>query len=175
MKKNRKYDGLKYSWLKEAEKFSLLLLIVFLTFRFVIGFSLVRGDSMKGTLYNKEAVMFLRLHSKYEKGDVVCVKVPSGGYYVKRIIATQGDTVDIRGGKVYVNEQCLEEPYVTGTTSSQGEFVKYPLTLKEGEIFIMGDNREESTDSRTFGVVGERQIKGKLYFRIGKFYIHKVK
>ncbi len=175
MKTNRKYDGMKYRWLKEAEKFILLLLVVYLVFRFIIGFSVVRGNSMESTLHNKEVVMFLRLTQSYEKGDVVRVKVPSGGYYVKRIIATQGDTIDIRSGKVYINDQCFEEPYAMGTTTRLGEFVTYPLTLKEGEVFIMGDNREQSTDSRTFGVVGERQIKGKLYVRIGKFYIHKIK
>lgn len=166
---------MKYGWLKDAEKFILLFLLVFLVFRFVIGFSLVKGDSMETTLHSGEAVMYLRLCPKYKNGDVVSVKIPSGKYYVKRIIATKGDTIDIRDGKVYVNEKCLDEPYVKGITQQQEGFVHYPLTLEEGQVFIMGDNREESIDSRTFGVVGERQIKGKLYFSAGKFYIRKVK
>lgn len=171
----RKYDGLKYGWLKDAEKFVVLLLLVFCVFRFVIGFSFVKGESMEPTLQSGELVMYGRFYREYEKGDVVSVKIPSGQYYVKRVIATAGDTIELREGKVYVNEELLEEPYVQGETISQKGKVRYPLTLEEGQVFVMGDHRTESLDSRTFGVVGERQIKGKLWFRAGKFYIRTVK
>lgn len=170
----RKYDGLKYGWLKDAEKFLLLLAVVSLLFRFVIGFSIVRGSSMESTLYNGEVVMYLRLHSKCRIGDVVSVRTPSGQYYVKRVIAAGGDTIEIRENQVYVNDEPLDEPYVVGESKPQAGAVRYPVTLEEGQIFVMGDNREESVDSRTFGVVGERQIKGKLLFRAGRFYIRTV-
>lgn len=173
----RKFDGLKYGWLKDAEKFLLLLVIVFLVFRFVIGCSFVKGESMLPTLKNGELVLYVRLCPKYKAGDVVSVRIPSEEYYVKRIIAAAGDTIDIRDGSVYVNGEQIEEDYIQGRTEQQGA-VKYPMTLKEGQIFIMGDNREESADSRTFGVVGERQIKGKLILQMGrqkgKYYIRKV-
>lgn len=178
MKKDRrfrKYDGLKYGWLKDGEKFILLLVIVFLIFRFVIGFSIVKGQSMMPTLQNNELVLYVRLHSEYQSGDVVSVKIPSGEYYVKRVIATGGDTIDLHDGNVYINGELLEEDYIQGYTNEQSGSIKYPLTLKEGQVFIMGDNREGSVDSRTFGVVGERQIKGELLLHAGKFYIEKVK
>ncbi len=170
----RKYDGMKYGWLKDAEKFLLLLLLVFLVFRFVIGVSFVKGDSMEPTLHDGEFVLYTRISSEYKTGDVVSVKIPSGEYYVKRVIAMAGDTVDIRNGKVYVNGEILEEPYANGRTKEQEGVVEYPMTLEEGQVFILGDNREKSIDSRTFGVVGERQIKGKLVLHAGKYYIRRI-
>lgn len=158
----RKFDGLKYGWLIDAKKFIVLLAAVFLFFRFVIGFSFVKGDSMEPTLHNDDIVMYTRIHSQYSRGDVVSVKIPSGEYYVKRIIAMEGDTVEIKDGNVYVNDELIDEPYVKGKTLEEKGGVRYPLTIEEGQIFIMGDNREGSMDSRSFGVVGMRQIKGKV-------------
>lgn len=170
----RKYDGLKYGWLKDAKKFFVLLIIVFIIFRCVIGFSFVKGDSMEPALRSGELVLYTRINPKYEKGDIVSVRIPSGEYYVKRIIAAAGDTIDIRGGKVYVNDELLDEPYIVSETYGQEGPVRYPFTVGEGQIFVMGDNREISLDSRSFGVVGTRQIKGKLWFHAGKFYIRRI-
>lgn len=174
-KKFKRFDGLKYGWLKDTKRFLLLLAVVFVFLHFIIGFSFVKGKSMEPTLYNNEIVMYTRVGSKYQTGDVVSVRIPSGEFYVKRVIASAGDTVNIEDGKVYLNDKLLEEPYMkTDETFEQEGMVKYPLTLKEGQVFVMGDNREVSMDSRSFGVVGERQIKGKILVHIGKFYIKKI-
>ena len=170
----RKYDGKKQGWLRGAKKFIFLFIAVFLIFRFVIGFSVVKGDSMEPTLHKGEAVVYSRLTSNYQCGDVVSVRIPSGEYYVKRLIAVEGDNIDLRNGKVYVNGELLDEPYTQGETLPQEDIVKYPYNLQQDQVFVMGDNREESMDSRSFGVVGERQIKGKLLVHIGKFYIKKL-
>lgn len=169
-----KYDGLKYGWLKDTKKFVLLFVVVFLLFRFVVGFSFVKGDSMEPSLKNGEMVLYLRVGEEYKVGDVVSVRVPEGEYYVKRVIAAAGDTIDLRDGKVYIDEEPLEEKYIKGETAPKEGAVRYPFTLKEGQIFVMGDNREISKDSRSFGVVGKRQIKGKILLRGGKFYIRRV-
>ena len=169
-----KYDGLKYGWLKDTKKFFVLFVTVFIFFRCVIGFSFVKGDSMEPTLYDGELVVYTRINPKYEKGDVISVRIPSGEYYVKRIIAMAGDTVDIMDGRVYVNDGLIDEPYVAGGTYGQEGTVRYPFTVEDGQIFVMGDNREISMDSRTFGVVGTRQIKGKLWLHAGRFYIRRI-
>lgn len=171
----RKYDGMKYGWLKDTEKFLVLLFVVFLMFRFVIGFSFVKGDSMLPTLHDGEVVFYTRIHKDFKNNDIVSVRIPSGEYYVKRIIATEGDTIELRDGRVYINQELLDEPYVEGSTLEQEGNVKYPMTLTEGQIFVMGDNRYESMDSRFFGVIGERQIKGKIWLRAGKFYLKVVR
>lgn len=169
-----KYDGLKYGWLKDAKKFLLLVLFVFLVFRLVIGFSFVKGNSMEPTLHDGEIVLYVRISPQYQKGDVVSVRIPDGEYYVKRIIATEGDTIDLKDGRVYVNDEPLDEPYIKGETLPQEGTVRYPFTVKEDQIFVMGDNRETSMDSRSFGVVGTRQIKGRIWFHAGQFYIRKI-
>ncbi|NLK87006.1 MAG: signal peptidase I [Clostridiaceae bacterium] len=82
---------------------------------------------------------------------------------VKRVIATAGDEVDIRDGKVYINGKELMEPYVRGETYQREQ--SFPIKLKDGEFFVLGDNREVSKDSRTFGTIDRRQIEGKAVFR----------
>ena len=170
----KKYDGKKLGWLNDTKRFLVLLLAVFLVFQFVVGISFVKGDSMKPTLENGQMVFYTRFTREYKTGDVVSVRVPAGEYYVKRVIATEGDTIDLKDGKVYVNDKLLSEPYVNGETSEDSGNVIYPYTLTENQVFVMGDNREVSMDSRAFGAVSERQIKGKLWVYAGKYYIRKI-
>jgi signal peptidase I len=82
---------------------------------------------------------------------------------VKRVIAVAGDEVDIRDGKVYLNGEELDEPYIKGETYQREQH--FPIKLKDGEFLVLGDNREVSKDSRTFGAIDRRQIEGKAVFR----------
>jgi signal peptidase I len=86
---------------------------------------------------------------------------------VKRVIGVPGDEVDIRDGKVYLNGAVLNEPYVKGETF-QRDF-SFPATVPEGEYLVLGDNREVSKDSRTFGFIERCQIEGKAVFRFWPF------
>lgn len=170
-----KYDGLKYGWLKDTKKFIVLLVVLFIIFHNVIGFSFVKGGSMESTLEEGDLVLYTRIYLNYKRGDVISVRIPSGEYYVKRIIAMEGDTIELRDGQVYVNEELLTEPYIDEETFAANDgIVRYPYTLQEGQIFVMGDNRAVSMDSRSFGAVGVRQIKGKIWFRVGKFFIQRI-
>jgi signal peptidase I len=92
-------------------------------------------------------------------------------YYVKRIIATEGQTVDIRDGKVYVDGEELDEPYYSGQTFATDAQVQYPFTVSEDCVFVMGDNRRNSTDSRSsrLGEVDEDAVLGKAQLRIFPF------
>lgn len=89
-------------------------------------------------------------------------------YYVKRVIAMEGQTVDLVDGKVYVDGSLLDEPYYKGTTSSIDPTVEFPLTVEEGCVFVMGDNRPNSKDSRSseLGTVPVEAILGKSQVRI---------
>ena len=89
-------------------------------------------------------------------------------YYVKRVIALPGQTVDLRDGKVYIDGQQLEESYYSGTTSSIDPTVHFPLTVEDDMVFVMGDNRPRSKDSRSseLGQVPYEAILGKSQVRI---------
>lgn len=92
-------------------------------------------------------------------------------YYVKRIIALPGQTVNIVDGKVVVDGEILEESYYTGFTPITDSSVEYPVTVEEGHVFVMGDNRPHSKDSRSsdLGSVPIDAILGKAQFRIFPF------
>lgn len=89
-------------------------------------------------------------------------------YYVKRVIALPGQTVDLHDGKVYVDGQQLEESYYNGTTSSIDPTVHFPITVEDDMVFVMGDNRPRSKDSRSseLGQVPYEAILGKSQIRI---------
>lgn len=89
-------------------------------------------------------------------------------YYVKRIIALPGQTVDLKDGKVYIDGELLDEPYYSGITQSIDSSVEYPVTVEENMVFVMGDNRPHSKDSRSseLGQVPYEAVLGKSAFRI---------
>jgi len=99
----------------------------------------------------------------------------SGEYYVKRVIAAGGEEVDIKDGMVYVNKKKLNEPWAEGETFEETGAVIYPYKVRNGNVFVLGDNRNVSVDSRAFGEVSKRQIKGRIMLRMGKWYIHGIK
>jgi signal peptidase I len=169
----RRYNNRKREWLHDGLIFALAIAFFFLLFRFVIGLSFVSGDSMYPTLQDGEAVLYLRTVRNYKKGDIISIRVPSGDYYVKRVIAVAGDVVNIRDGQVYVNDEPVENIYGTGETLEQEGAVIYPYKVREGNCFVLGDNRGVSVDSRSFGEVNKIQIRGKIILRFGKWYIRR--
>lgn len=161
----RKYDGKKHSWLNLAIMVAVVIIATLIVFNVVAGVSRVSGQSMEPALTDGQIVFYLRVNDDYERGDIVAIKMPSGEKYVKRVIAVEGDTVDIRDGKVYVNDQVSDGDYVRGTTDRGDYNIAYPYTVKENTVFVLGDNREASVDSRTFGPVVISSISGKLLFQ----------
>lgn len=86
---------------------------------------------------------------------------------VKRVIGVAGDEIDIKDGSVYVNGQKLEEAYVSGETMN-GE-IKLPIKIGEDKLFVLGDNRRVSKDSRRFGLIDIKQVEGKAIYRVYPF------
>ena len=159
-----KYDDRKQRWLRTLVGLVMLFIVAVIAFRFVAGISIVKGDSMLPTLQDGEWTAYVRLVPEYERGDIVNVRMPSGEYYVKRIIAVGGDVVDVKDGKLCVNGQVLDEPYTKGETKIPDKGIKVPYTVEPGKVFVVGDNREVSVDSRTFGAVLIKEVQGKLLF-----------
>jgi signal peptidase I len=86
---------------------------------------------------------------------------------VKRVIGTAGDEVDIRDGYVYINGNKLEETYVKGETFPRE--LQFPIKVEENKLFVLGDNRTVSKDSRTFGLIDIKQVEGKAVYRVYPF------
>lgn len=147
------------------------VLTVVLLFTFVIRMIGVEGHSMLSTLQDGDRLMVLSslLYHDYQYGDIVIVRKDSFGEnpIVKRVIATGGQSVDIdfRAGSVYVDGKLLDEPYIRELTFTE-EGNTFPLTVPEGSIFVMGDNRNASTDSRSsrLGTVDARYVIGRAVF-----------
>ena len=157
-----KYDGKKYGWFLMCRDFLLMLAGVALLFSLLVGVSRVDGTSMAPTLRDGQPVFFTRVNLRYRLGDVVYARMPSGSNYVKRIVALEGDVVDLRDGTLYINGAPEDNPHAHGTTQPQEGIVEYPYTLGEDMVFLVGDNREGSVDSRTFGALPLSSIRGKL-------------
>ena len=145
------------------------LVVGILVFLFVLRVVSVKGSSMYPTLYDTDKVITSNLFYEPKQGDVIVFQTDTYGKeaLVKRIIAVGGQTVDIDfdTGTVYVDGKALDEPYVNELTYEREDF-EDEVTVPEGCIFVMGDNRNHSTDSRSddVGIVDERCIIGKVYF-----------
>jgi len=129
-------------------------------FGVLFGVSRVEGNSMRHALQEADLALFFRW-GNYSTGDIVVMRM--GDHHpVKRIVALPGDTVDISGsGRLLVNGQEQHEPYAVGQTHRAGG-TAFPLVLQDGAYFVLGDNREDSLDSRMFGPVAGEHIRGRI-------------
>lgn len=152
--------------------------IIALTFRnYVFARADVDGESMMSTLHDKDIIFVEKICNithKYKKGQIIIFnsKNYNEDIYIKRVVATEGDEIEIKNGKVFINGSELEEPYLDENTITEpGPFFteneKYKL--KNGEVFVLGDNRSNSVDSRILGPIKVSDIEGHVIFRIYPF------
>ncbi len=158
-----------YEWV-QALVCSVLAVVVLFTF--VVRLIGVDGHSMVPTLQDGDRLLVTTslLSGTYHYGDIVIIQkgnFADGEPIVKRVIATEGQTVDIdfANGIVYVDGEALDEPYINEPTYTD-EGTQFPLTVPEGSIFVMGDNRNRSDDSRNaeLGTVDTRYVIGRAVF-----------
>lgn len=164
--------------------------VIMLIFTYLLHPVNVKGESMKPTLNDYDRILMTTVFFDLEYGDIVIVDnneafdIDENGNpvginidgkqldecIIKRVIATGGQTIDIRDGKVFVDDKELNEPYIAKgakTYAMSGFSGKYPVTVPEGYYFVMGDNREHSSDSRhsDVGLIKKSQIYGKALVR----------
>lgn len=170
----------------ELKLLSRVLVAVILVFQFAAQLIVVVGSSMAPTLHNGDLLVAMRLHGAYRTGDVVIVHKETAVIQetvVKRIIATGGQSleIDYDQNAVFVDGVRLNEPYVNTTELSDSDGGDpmlprgdlYNLKVPEGCVFVMGDNRNHSTDSRfslELGIIDEGYITGKAvacFFPLG--------
>ncbi len=172
-KKPFKADGI----FEFVELFVFTIAAVMLMLSFVFRHSIVDGDSMQNTLQNGEHLIISNLFYRPEQFDIVVFEDRSTGFskpIIKRIIALEGDTVEINSlGEVSVNGVPLNEDeykFIDG----YDHLVNIKYTVPEGEVFVMGDHRNESSDSRYFGSIDEDTILGKVVLRFYPFNTFKL-
>jgi signal peptidase I len=143
-----------------------LALILFLAINFVSARIRVDGQSMEPSFHDGDYVIVNRLayrNGEYKRGDVVVFPYPLDREddFIKRVIGLPGDRIAIQGGDVYVNGEVIQEDYLAEPTfGNEPEFV-----VPEGHVYVMGDNRNDSSDSRVWGALSEDEIIGKAIFR----------
>ncbi|MBD5143338.1 MAG: signal peptidase I [Oscillospiraceae bacterium] len=184
---NEKKKSLFNDIIEIIETMLITLFVVVLLISYLTRPVTVDGSSMVPTLQDQDRLVMLRLLYTPKQGDIVVVynsnghvldsdgNVVNSGYglnenIIKRVIATEGQKIDIRvdEGLVYVDDVALDEPYVNEAVRSNDGAFSYPMTVPEGYVFVMGDNRNHSTDSRSVfvGLVAKEDILGKAYFRL---------
>ena len=151
-----------------------LIAAVYLINTFVIQRTMVSGNSMYPYLHDKDQLMMDKLSYRFndpERFDIVVLKVDNGAekqeYYIKRIIGLPGETVEIEDGNIYIDGELLEENYGAEVMLDGGR-AEGGVTLGEDEYFVLGDNRNNSDDSRyeTVGNLDRDLIVGKAWVRI---------
>ncbi len=142
----------------------LLAVILFIGINAVSARIRVDGSSMEPNFHNGEFVIVNKLAYKLgkpQRGDVVVFHYPrdTRQEFIKRIIGLPGDEVSIVNGKVYVNGQALSEPYIAGAVTNSSNGVRW--TVPAQSLFVLGDNRGSSSDSRSWGAVPMKDVIGK--------------
>lgn len=150
--------------LKEVIPYIIIIAVIVLIRSFIITPVRVEGSSMKTTLSNGDILLLYKLGNVKQFDIVVLDELYDNEVIIKRIIGLPGDTVEINNGKIYVNDEVIEDEYAYGETSDCAK-----IKLADDEYFILGDNRLISKDSRYFGPVKEDEIIGKVIFRIFPF------
>lgn len=159
---------------KEWLKTILYAFLVVLVLYFLAWPVTIEGESMEPTFLDGDKVVtsrFLTMTGKYDIGDVVVfhmIDVDGERDVIKRVIGMAGDKIEIKNGVVYRNDELISEEYIQDST--EGEV---SLTIPKGGLFVLGDNRAHSYDSRKIGIISESELKGKVILRWYPFHTMK--
>lgn len=182
--------------LQWVEAIAIAIVLAILIRGFLFEPVIIEGRSMLDTLHDGDRVILNKITLAFNEpdyGDIVVIEIEepyfknldflnnskvakrllpttTGADYIKRVIAKEGDIVNVKNGYVYVNDVKLEELYTRADGTTLASSVNMPYTVGEGMYFVMGDNRIESRDSRAFGAVSEDQIIGKTIIRVWPLY-----
>ena len=140
------------------------LFTMLLVFLVLFAPSIGREISMEPTISSEDIMLIKRDVGEIKRGDIVSFKAPyeDNKYFTKRIIGLPGDFIELKDGKVYIDGELLEENYTKGET---WYLTEDNLVVPEGRYYVLGDNREHSSDSRYFGTIEKSDMVGKLFIK----------
>ena len=160
-----------WSMLRELLETVVLSLVIFLVVRQGVQNYRIESHSMEPNFFDGQFVLVNKLAYKLgepDRGDVIVFRNPGNEDedYIKRVIGKPGDTIQFVDGEVYVNGEYLDEPFVNAPTLAP---IQEPVVVSPDHLFVMGDNRPNSRDSRSFGLLDEDLLVGKAWVRIWPF------
>ena len=146
----------------------LAIILSILISKYIIHHTTIVGTSMSYTLKDGDVLLIDKITYRFSKPrrfDIIVFPISEDEYYIKRIIGLPNETVQIINGKVYINEQLLNDPYGYEDITNYGS-ASAPITIGEGQYFVLGDNRNKSVDSRdpAIGLINEDDIIGRAVF-----------
>jgi len=144
-----------------AIKIVVITIALVLIFTFFYGFHQNADPDMAPSVKDGDLVVFYRLDKNYDIGDLILLEY-KGERQIRRVIAKAGDTVDITEDGLIVNGAIQQETEIYQQTRRYEDGNPFPLTVGEGQVFVLGDAREEATDSRLYGPVNTRETSGKV-------------
>lgn len=147
-------------------KIGWIVLFFLAVFIFVIGVCVNNGVSMMPSFHDRDVIFYYRLANGFKAGETVVYEGKNGELITGRVTACKGDTADITEEEVKINGYYIKEDYVSGETVLFDGGMKFPVTLSDGQYLILCDNRSEQSDSRTFGIITQNQIKGRIMLSI---------
>ena len=142
--------------------FACIFLVI--VFSVIFGLDVAKDESMKPAVREGDIVLYYRLNKDYRARDLVVVE-EEGEEYVRRVIATAGDEVDMNENGILINGYGQQEDEIYTDTEAFVDGINYPLSIAEGQVFVMGDDRPTSRDSRLYGPVDVKSAtKGRVLY-----------
>ena len=151
---------------KDTFKYIVVGLMVLLIFIFVVGIQQVKGPSMEPTFVEGQLVLTNKLtyrFSKVKRNDIVVVSV-NDKYMIKRVIGLPGEKIEYKDNKLYINGAIYEEKFIDTSKVITEDFSTNGM-IPQGKYLVLGDNREDSQDSRDYGFISKKNIVGKVWIR----------